>query len=87
MFLVSVVVLMIVVAVWVRSMEMRKKLDAYAVKEAQLQEQLAEEEARKLEIEEYRKYTKTKKFAEEVAKEKLGLVYEDEILFLEEEQQ
>lgn len=87
MFLVSVVVLMIVVAVWVRSMEMRKRLDAYEVKEAQLQEQLAEEEARKLEIEEYRKYTKTKKFAEEVAKEKLGLVYEDEILFLEEEQQ
>ena len=30
------------------------------------------------------KYTKTKKYAEEVAKEKLGLVKEDEIIFKEE---
>jgi cell division protein DivIC len=28
-------------------------------------------------------YTKTKKYAEEVAKDKLGLVYEDEIIFQE----
>ena len=33
------------------------------------------------EIEEYGKYVQTKKYAEEVAKEKLGLVYEDEIIF------
>ena len=33
------------------------------------------------EIEEFRKYTETKKYVEEVAKERLGLVYEDEILF------
>ena len=32
------------------------------------------------EIEEYRKYTQTKKYAEDVAKEKLGLVKKDEIL-------
>ena len=85
MFLVSIVVLMILVAVWVRSMELQRKLDTYSAKQVQLEEQIADEEDRKLEIEEYRKYTQTKKFAEEVAKEKLGLVYEDEILFRQEE--
>ena len=43
------------------------------------------EEKRAEEIEEYGKYTKTKKYAEEIAKEKLGLVNEDEIVFKEEE--
>ena len=33
------------------------------------------------EIEEYRKYTQTQKYVEEVAKEKLGLVNENEIVF------
>ena len=51
----------------------------------QLNEQIAEEEQRSEEIEEYRKYTQTKKYAEDVAKEKLGLVYEGEIIFKEEE--
>ena len=36
------------------------------------------------EIEEFRKYTQTKAYIEEVAKDKLGLVYEGEILFKEE---
>ena len=43
--------------------------------------QILEEEERANEIEEYRKYTQTKGFVEEVAKDKLGLVYEGEILF------
>ena len=37
------------------------------------------------EIEELKKYVQTKKYVEEVAKERLGLVYEDEILFKAEE--
>ena len=41
------------------------------------------EEVRAEEIEQYRKYTRTKRYVEEVAKDKLGLVYEGEILFKE----
>ena len=37
------------------------------------------------EIEELKKYVQTKKYVEEVAKERLGLVYKDEILFKAEE--
>lgn len=85
MFLVSIVVVMILVAVWVRSMELQRKLDTYTVKQEQLEEKIADEEQRYQEIQEFRKYTQTKKYAEEVAKEKLGLVYEDEIIFKQEE--
>ena len=39
------------------------------------------QKARTEELIEYEKYTKTAKYVEEVAKDKLGLVYEDEIIF------
>lgn len=44
---------------------------------------LTEEQERTKEIEEYEKYTQTKKYIEEVAKDKLGLVHEGEIIFKE----
>ena len=39
-----------------------------------------EQQQRQKELEEYKKYVKTKKFVEEVAKNKFGLLYPDEIL-------
>ena len=44
-------------------------------------EQIEEQNKRSEEIEEYRKYTKTKQYVEDMAKEKLGLVYKDEVIF------
>ena len=85
MFLTGIVVLMMVVVVSVRSNELQEKCEVYAAREAVLEQQIEEEKARTEEIEEYRKYTQTKKYAEEVAKDKLGLVYEGEIIFKEEE--
>ena len=49
--------------------------------EEALMQEIAAEEARAEEIAEYEKYTQTKKYVEEIAKEKLGLVYEGEIIF------
>ena len=84
MFLVTLVVLMILVVVSVKSSDLRKQQQFYCAKEQQLEKEIAKEDARTEEIEEYRRYTQTKKYVEEVAKDKLGLVYEDEILFKEE---
>lgn len=84
MILVSMVVIMITVVVAVKSVELRQKIDTVAEKEALLNEQIAAEEGRAEEIEEYRKEVQTKGYVEEVAKDKLGLVYEGEILFKEE---
>lgn len=84
MILVSMVVIMITIVVAVKSIELRQKIDVVAQKEALLNEQIAAEEKRADEIEEYRKEVQTKGYVEEVAKDKLGLVYEGEILFKEE---
>ena len=85
MFLVLMVVLMLLVVVSVKSVELRQKLEAYQTEEKALQEQIDAENARTQEIEEYRKYTQTKKYVEEVAKEKLGLVNEGEVIYKPEE--
>lgn len=46
-----------------------------------LQEQLADEQARTEELRQLEVYTQTKKYAEEVAKEVLGYVYDGEVIF------
>lgn len=85
MLLVTLVVVMITIVVAVKSVELRQKIDAVAAKETQLNEQIAAEEERAREIEEYAKEVQTKGYMEEVAKDKLGLVYEGEIIFKEED--
>lgn len=85
MFLVMLVVLMLLVVVSINSIGLRKKRESYRERENALQEQIDAEEERSEQIEEYRKYTQTKKYVEEVAKEKLGLVNEGEIIYKPEE--
>lgn len=84
MILVTIVVLMMFVVVAVKSVELREKKELYESRVTQLQEEIDAEMARTEEIEEYGKYTQTKKYVEEVAKDKLGLVYEGEIIFKDE---
>lgn len=81
MFLVSVVVLMMLVVVSIKSIELKQKQAEYLAKQEQLQAEIDAENERAEEIEEFKKYTQTKAYVEEVAKEKLGLVYEGEIIF------
>ncbi|MBQ8591834.1 MAG: septum formation initiator family protein [Lachnospiraceae bacterium] len=84
MFLVMTVVFMLLIVVAGKSIELRAKQAEYTAREAELERQIAEEEKRTQEIEEFGKYTETKKYIEEVAKDKLGLVYDGEIIFKEE---
>lgn len=81
MFLVSAVVIMLLVVVTVNSFLLRQKQDVYAAREAELDALIAAEEERASELEEFKKYTQTQAYIEEVAKEKLGLVREGEIVF------
>lgn len=81
MLLITTVVLMMLIVVAVESVELREKRAMYTAREEALMREIETEEARTEEIAEYEKYTQTKKYVEEVAKEKLGLVYEGEIIF------
>jgi len=47
----------------------------------ELKEQIKEETARKAEIKDLEKYVGTDEYVEDVAKDKLGLVHENEIIF------
>lgn len=85
MLCVSVVVCMLFVVLMIGRIGLKEKQSAYIKREEALQAQIEEEEKRVEELVEYEKYTKTAKYVEEVAKEKLGLVYEDEIIFQAEE--
>lgn len=78
--LVAMVILIMLVVVTANNKGLKEKLEAYREKEQILSEQIEAEKERAKEIEEFEKYTKTKKYIEDVAREKLGLVYEDEII-------
>ena len=81
MFLVSLVVVMILLLVQMGSVELQRKIDAKAEEMAALEAQIEAETRRGQEIEEFAKEVQTKGYIENIAREKLGLVYEDEILF------
>ena len=81
MISVSVVVLMLLVVLLYSMASLKVKRDGYVERENALNEQIEKEQLRSEELEEYDKYTKTAAYVEEVAKDKLGLVYENEIVF------
>lgn len=72
---------MMLIFVFVASLSLRVSNANKQERVAELESQIEAEKEKAEEIEEYGKYVQTKKYAEEVAKEKLGLVYEDEIIF------
>ena len=81
MLLVTTVVVMMLIVVMVEGIELTEKRETYMAREEVLMRAIEAEQARTEEIKEYEKYTQTKKYVEEIAKNKLGLVYEGEIIF------
>lgn len=84
--LIEFVVFLLLVVVSVKSYELRQKRSEYIAREEELTQAISYEEDRANSIAEYETYTKTKAYVEEVARDKLGLVYEGEILFRDENQ-
>lgn len=81
MMLAVTVVLILMTIVAVKSIELRTKLEAHRAREAELETRIEQQIKRSEEIVAYEKYTKTRKYFEEVAKDKLGLIYDGEIIF------
>jgi cell division protein DivIC len=77
---ITMVVLSLAVVTNLGASSLREKDLEYQAKEQNLEQTLAEEEARAAQLEEYRIYVQTKQYVEKIAKEKLGLVKDDEIL-------
>lgn len=85
MLSITFVVGLLFIGMMSKGMELQKELDGYQQKLEQLDEQLEEESQRTQEIDDLKDYMKTDEYAEEVAREKLGLVKGNEIIFKTEE--
>ena len=77
---VTFVVVILAMVLGIRVRRLKVKEQQYLDKEQALILQVAQEEERAQTLEEYRVYVQTKQYIEKVAKEKLGLVYENEII-------
>ena len=72
---------LLTVMVSANSMTLKAKNREYQAQETELKEQIQAEKDRSKEIKELDKYVGTDKYVEDVAKEKLGLVHNNEIIF------
>ena len=80
-YAISAVLVLLIAVVSVNGMTLRARQKAYQAQEAELQEQIQEEKERASEIDALEDYVSTDEYVEEVAREKLGLVHENEIIF------
>ncbi|MCR4589634.1 MAG: septum formation initiator family protein [Lachnospiraceae bacterium] len=85
-FCIAIVVGMLLVAVSIDGMRLQDKYNTYLSREEELTREIENEKKRTAELQEYEKYTKTKKFAEEIAESKLGLVHDGEVIFKPDEE-
>ena len=83
MWIAALVVGVLIVVILVACAGLFRRLHSNNEKIEELQSEIIKEEQRAQEIEEYKEYTQTKEYIEEVAREKLGLVYEGEVIFKE----
>ena len=84
MVLAVTVVLLILALVMINGISLRKRLKENLARERSLEIEIQTEKDRAADIEEYRRYTGTDAYIEEIAREKLGLIYEGETVFKEE---
>jgi cell division protein DivIC len=61
--------------------QLQKQYDELYAEKQQLERLIEAENQRTEEVEEYKSYVTTKKYIEEVAREALGLVYKNEVIF------
>ena len=80
----ATVVLILLVFVSVNAVSLTRKLHENRARARVLEQEIRTEEQRAADIEEYRKYPETDAYIEEIAREKLGLIYEGETVFKEE---
>lgn len=84
MFCISlIVVLLLGILLW-QGEQLKKELAGYQEQEKAFTEKIADEQARTEEIDRQKEYMQTDEFVEETARDRLGLVKDNEIVFKEE---
>ena len=78
---VSSVIILLMVVVSVNSMTLKAKEKEYKSQITELESQIDDEKARTEDIDRLEEYVGTDEYVEDVAKDKLGLIHENEIIF------
>lgn len=84
---IALAVLVLFVVIAFNSFSLQEEKRALEKQYSELQEKLQEEEERFYMLKDRAAYMQTIRYIEEIAREKLGLVYEDETIFRPESQQ
>ena len=81
---ISMILVVFAATMSVQIVKAYQKDQEYARKQEQLEVQLQDETARQEELQNYQSYTQSQEYVEDIAKSKLGLAYDNEIIFKEE---
>ena len=81
MFAIALVVIVLLAFLSVKTLRLRDRVDGYDEQVARLEEEIAAE-ARSEELDEREIYIQTKQYVEQIARDRLGLVYPGEILLV-----
>lgn len=81
MKVITVILLIVCGSIGVCTWQINQKTEEYALMEESLKQQIAEEEENQKAIEKQAEYLKSDDYIEELAREKLGLIYDNEIIF------
>lgn len=82
---ISLILVAFVAVMSIQIVKLYQKDQEYIQQEEALREELEAETERQAELEEYQAYTGTPEYVEDVAHSNLGLVYDNEIVYKEEE--
>ncbi|MCR5538222.1 MAG: septum formation initiator family protein [Lachnospiraceae bacterium] len=82
MFAIILVVIFLLAFLSVKTLRLRARVNEYDERVARLEEEIADEEARGEELDEREIYIQTKQYVEQIARDRLGLVYPGEILLV-----
>ena len=81
---IAAVVMVLLLSLLVQSQNLSAQNEKYEARKAELEQQKRDEELRAEEITKLKDYVNSPEYIEMVARDKLGLVYSDEILFVAE---
>lgn len=81
MIAITIVVCVLFILLAVKDYQLNRTIGVNEAKKSELTQEIREEEARTEEIENLREYMQTEDYIREAAKEKLGLVEDDEVIF------
>ena len=81
MVAIALIVMVLLVGLLAQSQKLSRQNAQFQAQKSELEQQIKDEELRAEEIKKLPDYVKSKEYIEKIAREKLGLVYSDEILF------